>query len=160
MSTGTSTSTATTAAMPMPMPVPMTNRQCDTVSGHGWLIPCPCPRCRRCIAGNCNAGVRSSLGRCCRLLIPQRRVPPARQRQQLVVRAPLHDAAAFKHDDLLGKRNGRQAVRDGDDGAARAQAAESLCDESLGVCVQRLQDGGRRAGRQRRCKNKGMKEGG
>src|SRR5688500_15791171 len=56
---------------------------------------------------------------------------------QLSVRAPLHDAPARHHQDLVGPQDGREAVCDGDGGAPLHQALERGLDEPLAHRVQR-----------------------
>ena len=52
------------------------------------------------------------------------------------MRACLDDAAVVEHGDLVGAAYGREAVRDGDGGAAAGQAVECLLDGALGLVVQ------------------------
>ena len=53
------------------------------------------------------------------------------------MRAALGDAAVLKHDDLVGRDDRRQAVRDHDRGAALADQVERRLDLLLGVRIER-----------------------
>jgi hypothetical protein len=56
---------------------------------------------------------------------------------QHVVRTDLHDLAAVHHHQPVGLAQGREAVRDGDGGAALHQVVERLLDLLLGLGVDR-----------------------
>ena len=56
--------------------------------------------------------------------------------QELVVGAFLHDAALVEHGDPVGKADGRQAVRDEDDGPPLGEIGESLLHDVLALGVE------------------------
>ena len=63
-------------------------------------------------------------------------VAPA-EREQLVVRAALDDAAAVEHHDLVGVADGRQPVGDRDRRPALGELVQRLLHRALGLGVQR-----------------------
>src|SRR6185437_9514415 len=58
------------------------------------------------------------------------------QREQLGLRAALHEPAVVEHQDLVRAGDRRQAVRDHERGAPRAQPPESIANERLALAVQ------------------------
>src|SRR5262249_5025637 len=61
----------------------------------------------------------------------------AAESEQLGMRARLDDAAMIQHHEPVHPRDGREAVRDGDDGAALHQAFELLLDRRLDLGIER-----------------------
>src|SRR5262245_19762455 len=60
----------------------------------------------------------------------------AAAREELGVGAALDDAAALEHQDLVGRADGREAVRDHEGRAAAAQLGESRLDQALALAVE------------------------
>ena len=58
------------------------------------------------------------------------------ERQQLSVRARLHDATAVDHQDLVGAADGGQPVRDDQRRAAGQRGVQRVLDGDLGLAVQ------------------------
>src|SRR5688500_2342522 len=71
-----------------------------------------------------------------RLVLPQPGVMTA-EPQQLVVRALLDDAAAVENDQAIHARDGREAVRNRDDGLPFHKAEQLLLDRELRFAVER-----------------------
>jgi hypothetical protein len=71
------------------------------------------------------------------------------------VRATFDDAATFEHEDLVRRADGRQAVRDHEGRALRAQAAERRLDQGFALAVEArgrfVEDQEARVGEQRAC---------
>src|SRR5688500_4118735 len=71
-----------------------------------------------------------------RLVAPELLVMPA-QAQELVVRAALHDAPLIEYDQPVHPRDGREPVRNGNDGLAFHEIQELLLDGELDLAVER-----------------------
>ena len=63
----------------------------------------------------------------------------AAERHELVVRAPLDDAARLEHDDLIRVAHGRDPVRRHKDRSSGADASQPVQDRALGLAVDRRQ---------------------
>src|SRR6185503_15772452 len=77
----------------------------------------------------------------------------AAAREQLGVGAALDDAPALEHEDLVGRADGREAVRDHEGRAAAPQARERVLDVALALAVEArgglVEDQDARLGQQR-----------
>src|ERR1700691_16437 len=69
------------------------------------------------------------------LATPERRVDPA-ARQQLLMRSDLRDTAVLEHDQPVHRRDGREAMGDGDHGLALHERLEILLDRRLDLGIQ------------------------
>src|SRR4051812_14399483 len=71
-----------------------------------------------------------------RLALPELRVESA-SGDQFLVRALLDDATLVHHDEPVHRRDGRQPVRDGDDGLALHELVEVLLDGGFRLGIER-----------------------
>src|SRR5690348_15874386 len=82
-----------------------------------------------------DARLRLGIDEAARLAPPQRGVVAA-VAQQLLVRALLDDVAVVEYDQPVHARDGRQPVRDRNDGLVRHQRVEARLDRGLDLAVE------------------------